>query len=400
MMNVPFITNQGWMRLAAVQMGGAVCLPIFIIGHALEKAYGLTSALFAICFGNLILMGIGIVLGLASAANRKSTAECAVDVFGVSGKSFFSLAMVISMMGWFAIQLNVMTLSMKEYLPEGSEIYCNVILGIVMCLFGLRGMKGLETLSNYSLPILVLTIGFAVFFAGDGPAENKVSPVFTFSGISFVIGAGIGAVVDLPTFFRHSRSQKDAFIAIAILFGLGLPLLEGVGVYLSYHSFGENIVEALLTNESSVAWSLWILLFLLLAGWTTNNANLYSAEASMRIFFPKIGHKGSILILGIAGTFMSCMNFLENLEQFLSVVGVILSAMGAVLVVHYLFQNPISNNMSLFSWGLGTTAGFLSLAGVSFTDIPVLDAFVFSLSCMMSVLWLGSEKNVKVEKAV
>lgn len=388
-------TNQKWTQLSAVQIGGAVCLPIFIIGHALEKGYGLTSALFAIVLGNLILMCMGFVLAGASACNRKSTAECAIDIFGASGKAFFSLAMVIAMMGWYAIQLNVMTVSMKGFLPQGSELYCNLVLGILMTFFGLRGIKGLEVLSNYSLPVLIATIGFAVYMAGGGE-EKEFERIFSYSGVSFVIGAAIGAVVDLPTFFRHSRSQKDAFIAIAILFGVVIPILEGVGVYLSYHSFGDDIVAALMTAEPGLIWSLWVLLFLILAGWTTNNANLYSASVSMRAFFPGIGHNGRVLALGIIGTLMSCMNFLDHLENFLSVIGIILSAMGAVMVVHYLFDERTDRNMSLLAWGIGAGAGFCSLAGISFTEIPVLDAFAFSLISMGCLSWPSIMKG-KIE---
>jgi cytosine permease len=374
--------RQCWLKLTAVQTGGAICLPIFIIGHALAQNYGLASAILAIICGNLLLMCMGLVLAWTSAHHRKSTAECAVEVFGKSGKSFFPAAMVISMIGWFAIQLNIMTISLSGFIPVESSVLCNLGLGIIITLFGLRGMNGLETLSRISMPVLILTIGYAVFKAGNKEPLGLENNVLTISGISLVTAAAIAAVVDVPTFFRHAKSQKDAFVAIIALFGFVLPAIEGVGVYLSIHSFGNDIVKVLMSAEPSIVWTLWIAAFLILAGWTTNNANLYSAAVSMKTIFPRLKQSTGILILGAAGTVLSCFNFLDNLEQFLDLVGIVLGAMGAVMIMHYFFRCDSKRNYSLISWMIGMAAGMGAKAGFSITVIPVLDAFFAGLIIM------------------
>jgi cytosine permease len=372
--------RQNWMQLASVQIGGAICLPVFVIGHTLAKTYGTFSAIIGLFFGNLTLLLIGSVVAMSSTSIRKSTAEFAVDLFGDQGKYFFSAAMVLSMMGWFAIQLNVMTLSFQEVIESDFVILENLFLGFLITLAGIRGIKGLTTLANMSIPILIFTIAYALYDVNETPlAAVGENELLTFSGISLVIACGIGAVVDLPTFFRLAKSKKDSLIAAIILFGLILPLIEGIGVYLFAHSQGDNIISLLASPASPKLWKLWVILFLLLAGWTTNNANLYSASVSLKTMMPKVSELKRTVLLGCVGTILSCFNFLDNLVLVLDMIGIVLVSMGAIMILHFLGKEKSNKKINFTAWVLGITGGALSQLGYSMTEIPVLDAFIVSL---------------------
>jgi len=124
---------------------------------SLAKTFGIYSAILAIIFGNLLLLAMGIVLASSSATHRKSTAETAIDVFGLKGKELFSGAMVISMIGWFSIQLNIMTSAFQNMLNPEMIICLNIVLGIAITLVGIKGMRILTALATFSMPFLIIT---------------------------------------------------------------------------------------------------------------------------------------------------------------------------------------------------------------------------------------------------
>lgn len=377
--------NLNWKQLAIVQIGGSICLPVLMVGQILTQAYSPVSATVAIVAGNLILFGMACVTAFAGATQKKSTAEFAVDLFGERGKWFFVSAMVISMVGWFAIQLSLMGLCLSEWLQafgfSVEEKVCNIFLGVIIALVGMGGLKGVARLANAISPLLAMTILFAILQPGSYASTNRE---FSISGISFVVAGSIAAVIDLPTFFREARSTKDALKAAFLLFCIALPLIEGAGAYLYLFHQGENLAELLQGLSIHPLWSRWILLFLILAGWTTNNANMYSAGVSFKQIFPSFKLKYCTLIVAMAGIVLSCLPILENLELFIGAIGVLLSSVGAVMITQLtLWKNsvdPKSSFVNILSASIGTAVGLTAHAKmITFTGIPLLEAFLGTL---------------------
>lgn len=384
--------RQNWKQLALVQAGGAICLPVFIIGHALAKTYGIGSAIMAIILGNLLLLGMGVVSASNSAINRKSTAECAVDVFGLSGKELFSGAMVFSMIGWFAIQLNIMTASLAGFMGGEITLILNFLLGALITLVGIRGMGSIEALASLSMPFLIITIGYALFSSSSGAPMIPATEALTFSGISLVLASGIAAVIDLPTFFRLAKTKKDGILAVCLLFGLVLPLVESVGLYLFMQAKGDNLVQVLVQEHSHVLWKVWVMGFLLLAGWTTNNANLYSAAVSLQTLIPNSSDRYRTLIVGALGTFLSCLNLLDHLVLVLDLIGIVLGSMGAVIFFHFVFQQKDAGRENLYAWFIGVLGGLVSYY-VELSN-PVLYAFIAALLTKTALKVIKNEKVI------
>lgn len=394
--------KQNWLQLTAVQAGGVICLPIFLIGHALANSYGTFSAVAAIVAGNLLLLLMGAVTAWSAAYSRKSTAEMSVDIFGDLGRYLFASAMVVSMMGWFAIQLNLMTLGIQEVFEGVPSSVCNLCLGMAVTAAGIKGMKGLERIVNWSMPLLLLTILYALFQKGDASPSTIGGGIVTFQGVSLVLAAAIAAVVDLPTFFRLSRSPKDGLIASCVLFGMVLPLLEGVGVYLFANRADENFVRVLASPDSPLLWKGWVFAFIVFAGWTTNQANLYSAAVSMETIRPGMEKNIQVLALGVSGALISCLNVLDHLSGILDMIGILLGSMGAVLIVHCLLNGRTDKKGNLFAWMVGVAAGCISQMGYALMKIPVVDAFFCALLATGAVFLMNmyQSEEVRNETAV
>ncbi|MBS4167674.1 hypothetical protein [Parachlamydia sp. AcF125] len=381
------IEQQNWWKLSSIQIGGVVCLPMIMIGHTLNQQYGFASAIGGILLGNAILLLMAVVITHMTCNNRKTTMENAIEYFGKKGVSFFALTMSISSLVWFSVQLKVMSLSFLDIFgisPENRllEFMANTIFGLLITFVVFYGIRAMEIISNISMPLLLLTLGYAWFTAEADTTQTNHLP-FTFAAISTVMGMAIVYVIDLPTFMRHARSSKDGMISILIIFVLTMPMLEIIGVYLAAGKTG-TIIDVLKRYNGPV-WNLWVSLFLILAGWTTNNMNLYSGSTSARSIFPKLDYpfNSTILIVGLLGTLLANFDLLTHLNLVLEVMGVVVTSMGAVIITRYLIllisgQAITSKDYPwhFAAWFIGTVAGILSMNGFAISSVSAIDAAI------------------------
>lgn len=376
--------HQNWWQISSIQIGGVICLPVIMIGQTLSQHYGFLSAVVSIIIGNAILLLLGLITAKMSHANRKTTMQNAEEYFGSRGVSFFAIAMIVSLVGWFGIQLNMMTLGVLDLLSvsDAREVWTvllNLGLGLLITYVALNGIRAVSLLANVSLPFLLLTLGYAIFSVEP---KNVLESTHSFSlgGTSLVLALAIAFITDLPTYYRHARTSRDGLISITLICGFVLPVLEIIGVYLATGNSGGNILEVL-KRENGALWNIWISLFLILAGWTTNNINLYSSAICLQSIFRNVSEKKATLCVGLAGTLLSSFDLLSNLELVLDAVGIFIASMGSVVLTRYLAASyfgfmisPRDHNRSLIAWTVGITVGFISILGYTLTSIALLDA--------------------------
>ncbi len=392
--------KQSWFQLLSIQAGGALCLPVILIGQIICQKYGWLAATLIVGLGNLFLLLTGLAFAILSMHHPQSTVQHAIHYFGNRGRLGFASLMMICMIGWFAVQLNVMSLSLGQLFgmvglsinPHFLNIGLGLLLSGVMC-FGMQAMK---CLSNLSAPLLGLTLLYAFLFTNGTVPTALPLTISWLGGLSLIIGGGIASVIDLPTFFQHARSKKDACIAVVLLYGLIVPFIEGVGLYLSAITSGESILQVLQMGHG-LAWTLWISCFILLCGWTTNNANLYSATASSYSLPGQFDFKSRTLGLGLVGTTVACFNPLANLEVILDVFGITIGSMGAVILVNYLLETmkqKTSTNASFTSWILGVGSGLASLFLPFFlTGVATFDAFLVTACAQAGITIINQRKK-------
>lgn len=388
-----------WWHLAAIQIGGAICLPIFVVGHTLAANYGFLSAMIAVGIGNGLLLILGLAAAHYSVKTRLTTVETAADAFGANGKKYFALILILSMMGWFSIQLDLMGLMINNMLGFDSPKLMNIVLGVLITLFALRGFRGMEMLANICMPLLILTIAYAVFEASKGPSQIVLEEALTFGGISLALAAAIGVVIDMPTFFRMAKSSKDAVTATIILFGIALPILEGVGIYLATQGAGDNIIESLATENSSIAWKGWVVFFIILAGWTTNNTNLYSAVISLKTTLKLSRDSYGQIALGIGATVFSLINIQENLSHFLEYLGVLLASVGGVMLVHQIVSGRTNKMLNSVALVLGIIVGWQGLIELEISGFRMIDAFGLSFLVSTTGGLIAYNYNKKEKKS-
>lgn len=387
-MDQTIVKKQSWWQLLSIQAGGTICLPVIMVGQLVCQKFGWLAGLLGVGLGNAFLLVIGYLLASLSTYRPQSTVQHAANYFGNQGRLLFASLMIFSMLGWFGIQLNVMSLSGEQLLNMLGvtipSLFLNIGIGIVLGSVMCFGMKAMKWLSYFSAPLLGITLFYALFSAEGSIPMPAPLTISWLGGLSLIIGANIAAVIDLPTFFRHAQSSKDARICILLLYGLVVPFIEVVGIYLSAVTGGNSILEVLQTGHGTL-WIMWISCFVLLSGWATNNANLYSAITSSYSLPGQLTPTMRTLALGVIGIIVACFNPLGNIEDVLDLLGVTIGGMGAVVLASYLLERSSLKYInipwiSILSWLIGISIGIFSSFFYWFiTGVPAFDAFMASL---------------------
>lgn len=395
-MSYELVKKQSWWQLLSIQSGGAMCLPVIMAGQIIYEKFGWNAALLGMGLGNLFLLGMGFFLASLSVERPQSTVEHAVYSFGSRGRALFSGLMILSVLGWFGIQLNVMSLGLEQLLGKGiPPLYLNLGMGIllsgVMCL----GMGAIKWLSNICAPLLGLTLLYAVSSATGSIPSAELMTLSWLGGVSLVIGTNIAAVIDLPTFFRHAKSTRDARLCILVLYGLVVPCIEAAGIYLSAVTGSGSILTVLQGNHNWL-WMAWVSCFVLMSGWVTNNANLYSALTSSYSLSSRGGALGRTLFLGAIGILVACFNPLGNIEVVLDMLGITIGGLGAMILSNYFLEKRGQTSRNpLLSWSVGVGVGFLSMIlNWKGTGVAVFDAFIASFAMQIILKKKGSYETV------
>lgn len=243
------------------------------------------------------------------------------------------------------------------------------------------GLRFLTWLSNVCVPLLIATIGYAVYQVGalsfEQSSDLQSFHVWDGKGISLVLASSIAATIDLPTFYRHARQRKESTGASIVNYLIAMPLVQIAGMWLYYGTKEKTITQAFAAHPS-FSWKVWVVCFMLLAGWTTNNVNLYSAALSLKSLFSQLSFSKLMAIAGLGGCLLVFIPLLDQFAQSLDLIGIFVASMGLVMFMAYILESVSMHPNSLCVWlawsigiGSGLIAKFLPAWG---TGAPVLDA--------------------------
>lgn len=393
-MNEEATKKQSWIQLLSIQTSAAICIPNILVGQLLSHKHGWRGAILAIILGNFFLLLASYLFAILSTRNRQTTACQAAHYFGNRGNLFFGCLIMLAMLLWFGIQLDVISAAFE---PLGQNAFLLTLsIAAIIILSSMKGMKAIKWLSYCTSPLLLLTILIASYFTPPSSPLPTPFSLSCFQGLSLIIGTNIIGAIDFPTYFQHATSGKDAKICILLLFGLLVPLVQVMGVYLAAVSNTSSVIAALQSSMGPI-WMIWVSIFVFLSGWSINHLNLYSALAASYSLPTNLSPQKRILILGAIGTTVFCFNPLHNIEFTLELIAILIGAMGAVILSNFLSSSQDSRyRFSIFSWAVGVSVGcFSSFFSFFITGSPVFDAFLTSFALQSAINLALSSRQKK-----
>ena len=430
-----------WVRVALIFVTGAFSLPTFLTGiDIFATSLSLTQTIFCILVGNALVALVATLCGVVGARTRLCSYALATTAFGKHGAAALNMTCALSLLGWFAVNLNlfascIMRLLLQESLLENATdstinvaaaattrwkfllplSVCLIELfgGIIMTITTMYGFRALKTLSLWLAPLLAV---FTVFLVTRSVASSSImtSPTpdddmhYDFESaksldistetlsfgqaVSSIAGLSIVGAIISPDYTRFLRIWHGAVYSAALAFFIISSIVEFAAGFASIVFQKQNFVDVLL--ESGLAWE-GAVAIILAGSWTLNAMNLYSATLSLQVtgYSPCGNSKAFVGILGLLGTLLSFVNILDEFLSFLLYLSMVFAPVAGVIVMDYAFlrRSAYDDSMhadrllgrqairclALAAWACGILAAVLGCNQViNVTSVAALDAFV------------------------
>ena len=152
--------RQNWFQLTALQVGFLICLPAILLGSYLSQIYGYMSVIGGVFIAGAALFIYALLqYRVCQAYPGLSTVDIAKHYFSTTGFMFSSAGFSFSLCGWFVIQLNMMARAICSVYPSLSSVTVSCILGFLMTIMAMRGIKILESFANIVFfPMCILLV--------------------------------------------------------------------------------------------------------------------------------------------------------------------------------------------------------------------------------------------------
>lgn len=370
------MTRSNW-GLTLLIAGGVASMPVIMVGHLLAASYGAAFAVLSILIGNGLLCTIGCLNAHLAIKYRTTTSDTVGRVGGESLSKVFSVAMIVSMLGWFAVQCSVLVVFAQGYFPSAPYVLLVFLVGASLIATTMGDIKRLLWLSERVGPLLLLCC-LAMFVWSARDVAYVTSPMgmtALLPALSLVLATSLGVAIDVPTYYRFSSSRRAAFVSLFIVIWVITSLVQVLGVML----LGRYSLTELIASPFGIVMAV--------SGWLMNVNNLYSAVVSSQTLIKRGGFALRTLALGTLALVVVCLHLSDSISTSIEAITLGISSMGGVLVSCVVLRQQGAGALA-FSWLVGLVAGGLSLTNtVSITGAAQIDAFmVAALISSMSLI--------------
>lgn len=341
---IPEKDRQSWASIAFIWIGTMICIPMLMVGGLLSSVMTFGNVVlaavigFGICSAVMCLGGIqGMDLGLPSSM-------CATKAFGDKGSSFLTSAVVfVAQLGWFGVQTATCAAAfntLMQYWNIAFPFWLSCIIwGGVMLFTAVYGFKFMKILNYIAVPALVLMCGYGMINAiinvgwSTITANAPAQPMPMASAVSLVIGLfAVGTVIN-SDYSRYARNRSATILAtvLGVLPAAVLMFMVGGVMALSAGNYDITAVFA------SMGMPIISMLVLILATWTTNTGNAYTAGlAAMKVFSLKDSRRPLVTIIcGAIGTIIAILGLATVLEGFITILASLVPPVAGVMIADY-----------------------------------------------------------------
>jgi cytosine permease len=421
---VPEMKKKSWWSSGLIFGGVAACLAALMVGGIVGSMLNLSDALIAIVCGCLVTTVIAAVTAAVAARINLSTPMISRFAFGDWGVVIVALVLALGCYGWFAVQLGLFGETARASIglitgvtPGTVGLWLAIIFGgLAMISSAIFGYKSIAWLSYIAVvPIVGIMIASVVVVLGTHPwgellmhAPPNPAPIAI--PISIIAGGFMVGAVIAPDVSRYAKSTGHAVGGVLLGFLAFQIVLIFMGAILAHAANEWDAVKIML----GLGWGILGMLVLVLAQWTTNDNNLYSAALSFAVIFRRWPRWWLTLGAGVIGILLALWGIYGQFPNWLMFLGVLIPPIAGIYVADYFITNRefykfenlpkvakvrwlmlatwvVSSFIGLCTTPAGAAPG--ALGWFKITTIPAIDTFLVSFVLAIIVGW--AYKKVK-----
>ena len=349
--------TSGWL-IALVIAGTGLTLPILFLGSEVALSVGFKKALWAFGFSTLVLTLMCMATTIIGNRSRLSTYMIMHFSFGRNGAKIMNLIFGITLLGWFSVALELLAIAVKDTafntlainLPEWPII---IVVGALIVITTIYGIKSLERLANFAVPVLTVFLSYVVYKALVGTSFQEIidfvpkEPTMTlFEATSILVGSSILFPVLMADFSRFIYNDKQSLIAVlGITIGFPIALLFSA---IPSIQTGEVDIIKVMENLDLVV-PAFILLFV--STWIGNESNLYSTTLTFSTIKTGWTFKKMAIVSGVLGVFAALLGFSNYLFDFLNFLGILAPSISSIYIINFFWVKKQDYNLDdIIDW--------------------------------------------------
>ncbi len=376
---VPAKARRSLFSVTLVWAGFPMIITGAMTGSFLVLGMGFTNALIAMIIGNLIMLGYVGALGILGTKRGVNFALLASVVFGKKGYVLASGLLSTLLLGWYAVQTGI-TGALVSGTYGLSYVWMTVIAGLLYIGITFVGVRGLHYIGLVSIPLFVI-LGLWVAFDAAGttswaaimayPGNNGAASMPMGVGLTVVVALFIDAGTVTADFNRWAKNSTDSFLSTFSAFPFANMVAMLVGGVMTAalavpnaNPFGADNMFGYM-NHLQLGWlSVLAFVFLYLNLGSVCSHCLYnSATGWSRIVGTHM--RLAAVILGVIGIAVAAGNIWAFFIQWLSLLGVLVPPIGAIILVDQYMVRPDAKMSADWrptafgAWAIGSAVGLI-----------------------------------------
>ena len=352
---------------------------------------GFAKGILAILIGHVIGCSLLFFAGYIGALSKKSAMDSTALSFGKIGAKIFALFNVIQLVGWTGIMIYDASLSLNEIFATQKWVWA-LITGLLIILWVIAGITNIGKFSfGVMIALFVLTIVMCkvVFLGGNSSISAEFQEALSF-------GQAIELAVAMPLSWLPLISDytKEAEKPFAATFASSVTYF-----FVSCWMYIIGMGLAILTSESDIAKIMTAaglgkiaLVIIILSTVTTTFLDAWSAAISIKTIFERAPEKITAIIVTVIGTLAAVLFPMDNITDFLYLIGSIFAPMIAILLADYfILKSDFSEKKLKVSrviiWLIGFAIYRLLMQTDLITGCTIPDMFItFVLTVIMGLI--------------
>ncbi|MFI7066764.1 cytosine permease [Kribbella sp. NPDC050124] len=279
--SVPADRRQSLLQLVVVQVGWNISVSSFLVGGVVGAGVPFWTGVLAVLVGNLVLVSVSTLVGLAGCRTGLTSYLISRAVFGAKGSIVVSVMLGIIAMGFIGVLMDTWGTAVNKLIPAIPSWGFVLAFAVAITSTSIFGFKGLARYSAIAVPIEIAIALFALFKIGslgtgfgEVIAHTPTAPIGFAAAVGAVIATWITGASLVSDVTRYARRRRDVLISNFVGFVVGAGVFETIAMISAMKVDQSNFV--LVMSGLSLLAPAAVMLFLAL--WNTADNNLYSSS--------------------------------------------------------------------------------------------------------------------------
>ncbi|NWQ43437.1 cytosine permease [Bacillus sp. EB106-08-02-XG196] len=349
--------NMGWLSITNITFGIATAIFYFQMGSVMALQFGAINAIISAVYAIIVAGILGTFIAYLSAKSGMNVNLLSRGGgFGYIGASLTSIIYATNFIMYCALEGLILVAAVHEFFPLIPKWGLILFFGIIVIPLNWFGIKQLDKLQKWSLPLFGIFLIAAIVVAAikpsvyDGSFWLYLPENVQVGGTALLLCIGMqhgimGLTPLLASDYARFLKPKDLKIGI---FAIGfIPqifcfgVMGGLGIW-----FGVRLGEPNPGIYIVLLLGGWGALFTMITQIRINVTNIYSGSLSLSNFFENVfkfkpGRRFWVVVTGVSAIVLMLGDIVNHLETVLTFQGVFLLSWAAILVTDAVFVKKI-----------------------------------------------------------